>query len=99
MVFGDLNTTAGHDLAAECDSPLGRRVLFIRTDVTVYKDNVELFRLALKTFGRVDHAVSIAGIVEQGRMIEPGMTVENVEQVYHPFHYKTGLNLLTKELI
>ena len=46
----------------------------------MYDDNLALFRLALKTFGRVDHAFSIAGIAEQGRMIEPGMTVESVEK-------------------
>lgn len=58
-----------------------KRIKFLTTDVTKYEDNLALFRLALKTYGRVDHAFSIAGIVEQGNLFDPDLTIESVEKV------------------
>lgn len=78
IVFGDLDETAGEKLASQYD-PL--RVKFLRTDVTRYEHNVALFRLALDSFGRVDHALSVAGIVEQGNIFDPTLSVGDVEKV------------------
>lgn len=78
IVFGDQDERAGEKLASDHEDG---RIHFLRTDVTTYEDNVALFRLALKTYGRVDHALSIAGIVEQGNIVDPALTIEDVEKV------------------
>ena len=78
IVFGDLDVQAGEKLASDHGNG---RIHFLRTDVTKYEDNVALFRLALKIYGRVDHALSIAGIVEQGNIVDPALTIDDVEKV------------------
>ena len=78
IFFGDLDVQAGEKLASDYENG---RIHFVRTDVTKYEDNVALFRLALKTYGRVDHALSIAGIVEQGNIVDPALTIDDVEKV------------------
>lgn len=79
VVFGDLDTASGERLTSKYDS---ERIKFLRTDVTKYEDNVALFRLAIKSFGKVDHALSIAGILEQGNIFDPALTIEDVEKVH-----------------
>ena len=78
IVFGDLDVRAGEKLVSDHENG---RIHFLRTDVTKYDDNVALFRLALKTYGKVDHALSIAGIVEQGNIVDPALTIDEVEKV------------------
>lgn len=78
IVFGDLDATSGERLASEYDA---ERVQFLKIDVTKYEDNVALFRRALNSYGRVDHAFSIAGIVEQGNIFDPAMSLEDVAKV------------------
>ena len=78
IVFGDLDVPAGEKIVADHNNG---RIHFLRTDVTKYEDNVALFRLALKTYGKVDHALSIAGIVEQGNIVDPALTIDDVEKV------------------
>ena len=77
-MFGDLDAASGEKVAAKYNS---ERVKFLPTDVTKYEDHVALFKLALDKYGRVDHALSIAGVVEQGNIFDPGLTVEDVEKV------------------
>lgn len=79
VVFGDLDAASGEKLASKYDN---ERVKFLRSDVTKYEDNVALFQLAVKSFGIVDHALSIAGIVEQGNIFDPALTIEDVEKVH-----------------
>jgi len=78
VVFGDLDSASGEKVSSQYD---GKKVQFLRTDVTKYEDNLALFRLALKTYGRVDHAMGIAGIMEQRNIFDSGLTIEDVEQV------------------
>ena len=78
VVFGDLDSASGEKVASRYES---KTVQFLRTDVTKYGDNLALFRLALKTYGKIDHAFSIAGVVEQGNVFDPGLTIEDVEKV------------------
>lgn len=78
IVFGDTNEKAGRDIAAKYDS---KRVHFLLTDVTKYGDNLALFQFAFKEFGRVDHAISIAGVLEQGNIFDPSLTIESVQEV------------------
>ncbi|MCJ1322575.1 hypothetical protein MMC15_007924, partial [Xylographa vitiligo] len=75
VVFGDMDTKNGELLVEELRS---QEVLFIMTDVSKYEDNLTLFKTAYKAFGKVDHAMSIAGIVEQGNWFDPALTIESV---------------------
>ena len=58
-----------------------QEVLFIKTDAAKYEDNLTLFKTAFEMYGRVDHAMSIAGIVEQGNWFDPKLGLEDVEKV------------------
>ena len=78
VVFGDLNVTASELLVSSLNS---EHVTALKTDVTSYEDNLALFRMALERYGKVDHAISIAGIMEQGDWFHPSLTVESVEKV------------------
>ena len=81
VIFGDLDASSGENVAAKHGS---ERVKFVPTDVTKYEDHVALFKLALEKYGRVDHALSIAGIVERGNIFDPALTIEDVEKVLTP---------------
>ncbi|KAK5678125.1 hypothetical protein LTS10_009294 [Elasticomyces elasticus] len=61
VVFGDTNDKAASD-AVKANS----RFTFEHCDVSVYADIYSLFKKAYEKHGRVDHAVSCAGIFEQG---------------------------------
>ncbi|CAO0790125.1 unnamed protein product [Mucor circinelloides] len=63
VVIGDLLEEEGQAVVNAYNSEAKSKVAaFIRTDVTKYKDNQELFKLAEKEFGGVDYAVLNAGI-------------------------------------
>jgi len=84
IVFGDLDATSGEQLARKYGP---KHVQFLKIDVTKYEDNVALFRRALDSYGRVDHAFSIAGIVEQGNIFDPAISLEDVAKVQRrPLH-------------
>lgn len=65
---------------------------FVQIDVSIYADNIKLFRTALDKYGRVDHAVACAGIVERGKWFDPELTIESVETV--PSIQTLEINLL-----
>ena len=77
-MFGDVDVTASESLVSSLNS---EHVIALKTDVTTYEDNLALFRMALERYGKVDHAISIAGIAEQGNWFHPSLTIESVEQV------------------
>ena len=78
VVFGDANYKAGEALASELGS---EHAVFIRMDVRNYADNVQLFKTALEKWGKVDHAVAVAGLIEQGNWFRPDLGLEDVEKV------------------
>ncbi|KAL1998759.1 hypothetical protein VTN02DRAFT_5626 [Thermoascus thermophilus] len=85
VCFGDVDVASGEQLArklsAETTTPGSKpRVRFVAVDVSSYQDNLELFRAAFATYGRVDHAVAAAGIGEMGNWFDPALTVESVEE-------------------
>ena len=51
-------------------------------DVSRYDNNLDLFRTAFEKYGKVDHALAIAGIVEQGNWFDPALTMESVKKVW-----------------
>ncbi|KAI4861166.1 putative 3-hydroxyacyl-CoA dehydrogenase [Hypoxylon rubiginosum] len=67
VVFGDIDEVACQaavdGLKSEIPSSSG--LFFLRTDVRRYEDNLALFKCAYEKYGRVDHALSIAGVTEQ----------------------------------
>jgi NAD(P)-dependent dehydrogenase (short-subunit alcohol dehydrogenase family) len=48
------------------------RFAFVHTDVTKYDAVVNLFNTAFATHGRIDHAISNAGLVEIGQLFATG---------------------------
>lgn len=58
VVLGDMNAQAGERIAAE----LGARACFARMDVTVEDEVQAAIELARQRFGRLDGAVSCAGV-------------------------------------
>ncbi|KAF2400120.1 putative 3-hydroxyacyl-CoA dehydrogenase [Trichodelitschia bisporula] len=90
VVFGDSDSAAGTALTQSINSPT--RVLFVPVDVTNYADHLTLFRTALERFGRVDHAVAVAGVGERGDWFGTGLGVKDVEQL--PTDATVRVNLL-----
>ena len=78
IVFGDIDAVSGKKLASKHDP---NRVQFLRTDVRKYEDNLALFQRAFQSYGRVDHAFSIAGIAEEGKIFDPSLSVEDIAKV------------------
>ena len=54
-------------------------VEFVSCDVAKHGDIYELFKSAHDRYGRVDHAISCAGIFEQGNWYDPALTIESVK--------------------
>jgi len=78
VVFGDLNRKVAESLLESLGSP--DTITFLPCDVTKYADNLALFKTALQKYGRVDHAIACAGIIEQGKWFDPELTIETVEK-------------------
>ncbi|KIV93043.1 hypothetical protein PV10_04288 [Exophiala mesophila] len=57
------------------------RACFKQTDVTSYESLLALFDFCMQTYGRIDSAVSCAGIIEVGNWFNPELTLETVRQV------------------
>ena len=78
MVFGDVNVNEARKQIQRLSSD---KLQFLETDVTKYSDLIALFDLALKMFGRVDVAVSNAGVMEKGNWIDPELSLEEIKAV------------------
>jgi len=78
VVFGDLASSAAEELIASLGQP--GKVTFVLTNVTSHAANLALFKTAYQKYGRVDHAISIAGISEQGNWFDPTFTIVDVEK-------------------
>ncbi|EED14321.1 3-hydroxyacyl-CoA dehydrogenase, putative [Talaromyces stipitatus ATCC 10500] len=83
VCFGDIDEKAGRGVeesanASQKSSPPTAR--FVPVDVTNYQSVLSLFKTALSLYGRIDHVVANAGIVERGNWFDPALTVESVEE-------------------
>jgi NAD(P)-dependent dehydrogenase (short-subunit alcohol dehydrogenase family) len=65
VVVAEMDTQTGPQAAAEVEA-LGRRSLFVETDVTCKENVFEMVDKTLSTFGRVDFIMNNAGVVSQG---------------------------------
>lgn len=84
VCFGDVAENAGYQIAqslCSSGSSSSPRAVFQHTDVTSYQSVLGLFDLALKTYGRIDHVVACAGIMEIGNLFDPALTLETVREV------------------
>jgi len=79
VIFGDYDTKAG-EAAVDLFQNAANKPTFVPIDVSKYEDNLRLFKTALQKYGRVDHAVANAGILERGAWFDPSLTVESVEK-------------------
>ena len=75
MVFGDLNEEAGEALAST-----SRNLHFVKTNVTDYASVLSLFKKAYSLHSRIDHAISIAGIIELGTIFDTGLDDAAIEK-------------------
>lgn len=73
VVLGDINTEAAEKLCKEHPG-----LHFVQCDVIKYDDIYKLFKTAYDQHGRVDHAVSCAGIFEKGNWFDPKLTIDSV---------------------
>jgi NAD(P)-dependent dehydrogenase (short-subunit alcohol dehydrogenase family) len=85
VFFGDVLEEPAQALEKELHSSEAT-VEFIPCNVTSYSDNLTLFNAAYQAFGRVDHAISNAGLGEQENLVSPDLTLESVrEEPTNPF--------------
>lgn len=70
VVYGDINASTAKDLEPAS---------FVQCDVVNHQDIYTLFKTAHDRYGRVDHAVSCAGIFEQGNWFDPSLTIDSVK--------------------
>ncbi|KDQ13343.1 hypothetical protein BOTBODRAFT_133590 [Botryobasidium botryosum FD-172 SS1] len=68
IVIGDLNGQGALAVVAEIEN-LGGQAVSQRCDVTIWEDQLSLFQLAVKSFGRVDYVIANAGIPDVGAYV------------------------------
>ncbi|VUC31068.1 unnamed protein product [Clonostachys rosea] len=83
VVFGDIDETACSQLIQRLikthPSSTGS-LAFRRVDVRKYEDNLGLFQDAFSRYGRVDHAMSIAGVTEGQNWFDPSLDLTSIAQ-------------------
>lgn len=84
VVFGDVNTQAAHSLVSSITTQASDSIEFLQCDVTKYSDIYNLFKAAHSRHGHIDHAISCAGIFEQGNWFDPSLTIDSVGRARAP---------------
>jgi NAD(P)-dependent dehydrogenase (short-subunit alcohol dehydrogenase family) len=82
VAFGDIDAAACEELVKELTSSgssSGGTLITQKIDVRSYEDNLKLFQAAYAKYGRVDHALSIAGVTEGQNWFEPSLDLESVQ--------------------
>lgn len=74
VVFGDIDETLGRQVAARTGT------IFVRTDVTIYADQLRLFEKAAAEFGTIDHAIANAGIFDPREWFDSSLSLESVQK-------------------
>lgn len=80
VFFGDVATKPAEALVSTLSQGAGKQgqIHFQQCDVTKYTDIYKLFKAAHDKFGQIHHAVSCAGIFEQGAWFDPALTIDSV---------------------
>ena len=87
VCFGDVSVQAGEEIArtVKANAPSSPpRAVFVPTDVTKYDSVLALFDRAMEVFGRIDHAVVGAGIVEIGNVFDPALDMQSIREASQP---------------
>ncbi|CBF75878.1 hypothetical protein AN3564.2 [Aspergillus nidulans FGSC A4] len=87
VCFGDVSVQAGEEIArtVKANAPSSPpRAVFVPTDVTKYDSVLALFDRAMEVFGRIDHAVAGAGIVEIGNVFDPALDMQSIREASQP---------------
>jgi NAD(P)-dependent dehydrogenase (short-subunit alcohol dehydrogenase family) len=78
VVFGDINTSAAESIVSSLGE--ANKVTFVQCNAAKYQDNVALFKVAFEKFGRVDHGIANAGLVERPGWFDAGMSLEDADK-------------------
>lgn len=88
VVHGDWDSAGGENVDAQIfASGSLAPIQFVKTDVTDYESLLRLFETAWEKFGRVDIAISNAGLQEAGNWFDPGLDLESVKAVSQLLHW------------
>ncbi|KAH6988652.1 putative 3-hydroxyacyl-CoA dehydrogenase [Ilyonectria destructans] len=81
VIHGDWDASGGQavDSSLSSPSPAGGGTTFVQTDVANYDSVLNLFDVAWKKYGRVDVAISNAGVQEVWNWFEPSLDIESVK--------------------
>lgn len=82
VVIGDIDEAGCKALVDRLESEIksSSSLSYVRVDVRNYNDNLELFKIAYETHGRVDHAFSIAGVTEKPpNWFDPELNVDSLQ--------------------
>ncbi|KAL4733409.1 hypothetical protein BDV11DRAFT_210240 [Aspergillus similis] len=83
VCFGDVSVQAGEEVARTVNANVPSsppRAIFVQTDVTKYDSVLSLFDRAMEVYGRIDHAVAGAGIVEIGNVFDPALDMQSIRE-------------------
>jgi NAD(P)-dependent dehydrogenase (short-subunit alcohol dehydrogenase family) len=68
------------DIAPPLDGSTSHNVDFVKCDVRSYADNLALFKYAFDKYGRIDHALANAGLVERAGWVNAQSGIQAVEK-------------------
>lgn len=88
VVFGDVNSAAA-EAVVKSTSP--ERVHYVKTDVRSYEQVRNLFQFALTRYGRVDHAIANAGVLEHPGWFDPQASIEDTAKQPNTFTLDVNL--------
>jgi NAD(P)-dependent dehydrogenase (short-subunit alcohol dehydrogenase family) len=74
-------------------SVIGGETTFVKTDVTSYLSILNLFEVAREKYGRVDIAISNAGITEKENWFDPSLDLESIRTVFLPVFVLTHFGM------
>ena len=88
IIFGDVNEDLAKSLIESIVGQSSRSVHptvhYFRCDVRSHSDNLALFKFAMEKYGRVDHAIANAAVLDQKSWFDPLLGIEGVEQEPDP---------------
>ncbi|KAE8381781.1 putative 3-hydroxyacyl-CoA dehydrogenase [Aspergillus bertholletiae] len=88
VIFGDVNDAAAEEVIIST-SP--EKVHYVKTDVRCYEDVRKLFQFALSRYGRVDHAIANAGVLERPGWFDPQNSLDDLAK--EPSTFTLDVNL------
>ncbi|KAH8596053.1 putative 3-hydroxyacyl-CoA dehydrogenase [Bisporella sp. PMI_857] len=91
VIFGDVDEKGSQAVVSETSS---QSVHFMKSDTCSYNDNLNLFKYAYEKYGRIDHAVANAGVVEQKGWFVPNRTIDEINNEKPPPLTTLDVNLI-----